>query len=328
MSESALIQRFLDADNSADEDALLSTLIFDNAAPIIRRTIARRLTTSPSQEREDVAGDVILQLLSHLKNLKQQGGDPIDRFTAYAATSAHHACDQFLRQRYPQRSRLKNRLRYLLSKTPKFALWEDPEQGWLCGHESWQGRPPAIPDPDLLSSIGSREQPPDRLFAAIFERTGQPLPFEALVEIFAAFWGIKDRTETLELLDDTAASPEPPADDVLAQKQNLERLWREIVDLSEPQRTALLLNFREPQGGPAVWLLPAAGLATVRQIAALVGIAAAEFADLWGRLPLSDLEIAERLKVTRQQVINLRQAARQRLARRLAAAGTQGVPGK
>ncbi len=198
----------------------------------------------------------------------------------------------------------------------------------MCGRAEWQGRPPSIPDPDLLSHLGSREQAPGEIFVAIFERIGQPLPFEGLVEIFAAFWGIKDRTETLELLDDAAISPEPPADDVLAQKQGLERLWREIVELPEAQRAALLLNFREPQGGPAVWLLPAAGLATVRQIAALVGIAAAEFADLWGRLPLSDLEIAERLKVTRQQVINLRQAARQRLARRLASASTQGVPGK
>ncbi len=76
MSESALIQRFLDAQNSADENALLSTLIFDNAAPIIRRTISRRLTTSPTQEREDVAGDVILQLLTHLKNLKQRAVAP------------------------------------------------------------------------------------------------------------------------------------------------------------------------------------------------------------------------------------------------------------
>src|ERR1035438_3171577 len=112
MSEAALIQRFLDADNSADENTLLTTLIFDNAAPVIRRTIARRLTTSPSQEREDVAGDVVLQLLAHLKNLKQQRGEPIDRFTAYAATSAQHHCPQRVGQRYPQPSRLKNRLRY------------------------------------------------------------------------------------------------------------------------------------------------------------------------------------------------------------------------
>jgi hypothetical protein len=37
---------------------------------------------------------------------------------------------------------------------------------------------------------------------------------------------------------------------------------------------------------------------------------------LWDQLPLDDLSIAARLGVTRQQVINLRKAARARLARR------------
>jgi RNA polymerase sigma factor (sigma-70 family) len=328
MSESALIQRYLDADNPADENALLATLIFENATPVVRRIVTRRLTTASAQEREDVSGDVTLQLLTHLKSLKRRGGEPIDRFIAYAATSAHHACDQYLRERYPERSRLKNRLRYLLSKAPSFALWEDPEQGWVCGREEWRGRPPATPDPGIVAALSHREQPPDRIFGDLFDHARQPLPFDAVVETFAAFWGIKDQADSVELVDNIAVSAEPRADDVLERKQNLERLWREIVALPEPQRVALLLNFREPQGGPAVWLLPAAGLASVRRIAELVGIAAVEFAELWGRLPIGDLEIAERLNVTRQQVINLRQAARQRLARRLASGGTQEVTNK
>jgi hypothetical protein len=40
-------------------------------------------------------------------------------------------------------------------------------------------------------------------------------------------------------------------------------------------------------------------------------------AELWNRLPLSDLEIGARLGATQRQVINLRKAARERLARRL-----------
>jgi hypothetical protein len=41
-----------------------------------------------------------------------------------------------------------------------------------------------------------------------------------------------------------------------------------------------------------------------------------DLAGLWHELPLDDRRIAERLAVTRQQVINLRKAARARLARR------------
>jgi hypothetical protein len=44
-------------------------------------------------------------------------------------------------------------------------------------------------------------------------------------------------------------------------------------------------------------------------------------ASLWNDLPIEDVEIAEHLGVTRQQVINLRKVARERLARRMKVAG-------
>ena len=56
----------------------------------------------------------------------------------------------------------------------------------------------------------------------------------------------------------------------------------------------------------------------MRRIAEVIGIPAEELAALWSRLPLNDLEIATRLDLSRQQVINLRKSARQRLTRRLA----------
>jgi hypothetical protein len=42
-----------------------------------------------------------------------------------------------------------------------------------------------------------------------------------------------------------------------------------------------------------------------------------EFAEIWNHLPLDDNRIAEILNLTRQQVINLRKSARERLARRM-----------
>ena len=44
---------------------------------------------------------------------------------------------------------------------------------------------------------------------------------------------------------------------------------------------------------------------------------APELAALWPDLPLEDAAIAERLGLTRQQVINLRKSARARLGRRM-----------
>jgi hypothetical protein len=72
-------------------------------------------------------------------------------------------------------------------------------------------------------------------------------------------------------------------------------------------------------------LLPATGIASIRQIAAALEIAVETFAGLWKRLPLEDREIASLLGVTRQKVINMRLAARQRLARRTSSKKATGV---
>ena len=63
-------------------------------------------------------------------------------------------------------------------------------------------------------------------------------------------------------------------------------------------------------------MFPAAGVASVRDMAAALEVSPEEFASLWNDLPLEDAKVAERLGLTRQQVINLRKSARERLARR------------
>jgi hypothetical protein len=55
----------------------------------------------------------------------------------------------------------------------------------------------------------------------------------------------------------------------------------------------------------------------MRQIAQTLAMSPDEFSGLWNQLPLDDGAIAARLGATRQRVINLRQAARKRLARRM-----------
>jgi hypothetical protein len=97
----------------------------------------------------------------------------------------------------------------------------------------------------------------------------------------------------------------------------LERLWQELRELPRAQRVALLLNLREADGGGCLALFPATGVATLRQIADALELSAERFAELWPQLPLDDATIAGLLKLKRQQVINLRKSARERLARRL-----------
>jgi hypothetical protein len=58
-------------------------------------------------------------------------------------------------------------------------------------------------------------------------------------------------------------------------------------------------------------------VAGIRQIAEILEFPAEEFAAMWNVLPMDDLAIAAKLGVTRQQVINLRKSARERLLRRI-----------
>jgi RNA polymerase sigma factor (sigma-70 family) len=316
-TEAELLHGYLEATDADREDQQLAALLLDHASPLIRKTVRRRLMTSPEQDRDDVVGDVTLELVARLKRLKSSGDAGIERFAAYVSVAAHNGCDQYLRQRYPQRHRLKNRLRYLLSKLPNLALWEDSERGWVCGRTNWKGRAPVPLSPDLAARVGSRNRPAEQVLVWLLDQVGGPVEFDSLTGLLAAFWGVKDSTAPLDSVEHALASSQPGADSVLAQKQSLQRLWGEIENLPAAQRAALLLNLRDATGGSAVWLLPAAGIATVRRIAEMVGIPVEEFANLWRQLPLHDLEIGDRFGLARQQVINLRQAARQRLGRRL-----------
>jgi DNA-directed RNA polymerase specialized sigma24 family protein len=114
-----------------------------------------------------------------------------------------------------------------------------------------------------------------------------------------------------------SAAGEPDQAWRLEKKIFLQRLWDELQQLPVNQRMALLLNLKDTSGGVCITLLPATGVATLRQLAETLELSAERFAELWNELPLEDTRIAELLGVTRQQVINARKSGRERLARRL-----------
>jgi hypothetical protein len=80
-----------------------------------------------------------------------------------------------------------------------------------------------------------------------------------------------------------------------------------------------LLNFKDGRGQDLVSLLPYTRTATIEQIAEAIEFPLVEFIGLWNKLPLDDATIAGLLGATRQQVINLRKCARERLERRMSA---------
>lgn len=307
----AVLESFLRApDDQADER--LGALLTAEASPIVRRVIASRLGGAAG-EADDVHAQVLMQLMLRLRDGRVEDGlATIDTFGAYVATAAHHGCDHYLRRKYPQRWRLRNRIRYVLEHDRGFAIWKSPQGAWRCGIHGEDSRPAGtLP---AAAAVGGVEPGQLRaLLAQIFTLSAGPLELSAVVDLAAAVWGVPlfqhEDASGLEVLSDQAR----PADEALAQRQRATRTWEEITQLPVRQRQALLLNLKDD----ALGLFLVTGTASLAAVADTLEMGVAALAGLWDALPLPDTELAARLGCTRQQVINLRMAARKRLLNRL-----------
>ena len=75
---------------------------------------------------------------------------------------------------------------------------------------------------------------------------------------------------------------------------------------------------RDTDGGNALAYFVLLSVADIDELAGSIGITVERLAAMWPELPLDDLTIAGMLGIRRQQVINLRRSARDRLLRRMA----------
>jgi len=339
-----LLLPLLHAQDNAEAQRRLESLLNEHAAPIIRGIVRRRWRlftdhagyphqTQDEQDSEDVRSEVVSQLLVRLRDLKAHSDSQvISNFRAYVAVTTYRACDECLRQKHPQRQRLKNRLRYLLSHQPQLALWPGEEGEWLCGLAPWRQRKTTSTrtarveqlrdDPQgaaqaALPDENVRRMNPTGLVTGLFQWLGEPIELELLVNAVADLWGIKEQTFQLENEGQEVQATTKVATEV-DQRAYLKRLWAEIRQLQPHQSAVLLLNLRDAQGRGVIALLRVIGIASMREIAQSLTMSLEELAGLWNDLPLDDATIAQRLDLTRRQVINLRRAVRERLARRMA----------
>ena len=163
---------------------------------------------------------------------------------------------------------------------------------------------------------GADEAHPADQLARVLRQLGAPVRFNAdLALLMARLWNVQETNAEPEEEEPEFADASTPVDVTMGRREWLAGLWEQIGKLNRNQRAALLLNLRTPDGGCAASLLVMTGVVSVRKIAQAVEMPAEEFVELWKRLPLSDIEIAEMLTLTRQQGINLRTCARERLAR-------------
>jgi len=259
-----------------------------------------------------------MRLVVRLRIAASDSASPITSFGDFTARLAYNALYELFRVRFPRRTRLKNRVRYVLSHDKRFAAWLVAEES-IAGLRGWRDRT------DVLSgaSIMMRDAEPRMLeenrtadaIEAVLLRFGRPLPVSELTDILADLWGVSDAVpdEVPERHD--AATPHT----LLEASEQLDLLWREVQELPPQQRAALLLNLRDSAGMNALALFILLDVATFDALASVLAMTSEQLQTIWADLPLDDLTIGAILGKGRQQVINLRKSARMRLARRMKA---------
>lgn len=345
IASDAALSGYIEAADEVTARERLGDLLGGTAAPLVWRVLRRQLGGRGSgvseADLEDLHAATLLRLQLQLAALRSGEREPMASFPNYVAVAAFNAASAFLMAREPERTRLRHRVRYVLRKDSRLALWSARGQEMVCGLAAWRERA-AAEAPRRLDEMareaagapaGGTRLP--ALLHGLLERAGAPCRFEEVVDALALALGVHD--EPVERLTESrsegegerapefeAADEAPSALAALEARQTLARLWTEIRALPPLQRSALLLNLRDDTGGDMLDALLTSGVTSAAELASVLGLSDEAWAELRLRLPLEDLRIAERLGLTRQQVINLRKSARLRLARRLR--GRQGSP--
>jgi DNA-directed RNA polymerase specialized sigma24 family protein len=339
-----VLQPFLQA-TEEELPEILAALVAKQVEPLVKQIVRRKLCPGfhnvdarRRQDAEDVSREAIVSIIRRLSVARNDSVRPgIDNFNGYVAVTAYNACSEYIRRKYPERHRLTNRLRYILTHQENFDLWEGDDSNWLCGLRAWRGPAttqgvggPEVRLQDSAQILGrmagraSHNGDLASLLAEIFKFVGRPCPFEEMVDMLADWWGLNSvsHAEISYEDDDALAAAGQPDTSLVTRielRAYLRRLWTEICELPSHQRCALLLNVRDSNGQDIITMFVDTYVATIRQIAEALGLPVSEFVELWNELPCDDSAIAKRLGLTRQQVVSLRQSARRRLARRMSA---------
>ncbi len=128
-----------------ESEHFLARLLTEHAEPIVTKIVrcktrgGRNSFEQAATEAEDVSSEVMLQLVQRLRKFRVDYTErPIEDFDAYVAVTTYNACDRHLSRKYPNRRRLKNGLRYLLTHRAGFALWQNADGDYVGVFHRWQ----------------------------------------------------------------------------------------------------------------------------------------------------------------------------------------------
>ena len=124
---------------NAEETSSLLLQVGETVRAILRRKSGLSLRDDDprpeNQEAVELVHDVILRLWERQSTTP---GAAWDDLGSYAARVTYNAWSDHLREKYPKRASLKNRLRYFTSHQARYASWNASDGELLIGLHGWQ----------------------------------------------------------------------------------------------------------------------------------------------------------------------------------------------
>lgn len=339
-----LLQPFLHATSDSARQECLDDLLLLHAMPVARSTLQLRLglnvnqygTNPYSQDAEDLCQEALTKIIQRLNNLKDSHAPPIQDFRSYVSRTTANVCINHLRARSPGRRRLKDRVRLMLLYHRDFAPWE-VAGAFLGGFAAWQGSKGGFSEKadqrteeDLVSALFDRystraqkKAPLSQTMAELFAIQGGPIEVDMLVNVLAKILQIEDRPATSidNDLDDDLEPPlvEPMLSDFpdVDGLELLKRLWETVQRLHHGQRDAYCFRFHDERGDDLLSLLIEARVATLPEIARVLGRSEQDLRRLLSILPMDGATAAAEMNTTKAQVHQWRFRAIERLRKEL-----------
>ncbi len=314
----------------ADRDQLLAQVV-----PIVRAILRRKsgMTLSESDTRRDnidaieLYHDVLARLWERIA-LGESNTDAVADLKGYAAAVTYNAWSDHLREKYPRRASLKNRLRYFLAHQPKYAVSESADGEIVGGLRKWLLHGGVAPATRVAELLDGRERLPagcvprkameqctaddwDRLLDALFTKLGGPVGLDDLVALTARLIGLKeDRIESLdegdddddERADDTEDTQTLTPDRQAELNSALRQLWSAVCKLKTDYRYAYLLNIPGPgksRGDIEVFALH--GIASIAEIGERLALSDSQYQTIAELVGLDADDAAELARATGSQ---------------------------
>jgi len=343
----SILLAWLQSKDEAERERLLAELILVHATPLIKHMLWLKLgfhlgkagENSNNPDAEDLYHDVVAKLVQRLNALwAEPEKNEIRNYRQFIMRMAANACHDYLRAKSPARARLKNSLHDLLDRHRDFRLWRGKTDLLICGFAGWETGSENLQQAERLDQLAEHPEvfraerfagedlqrvPRTKLVAEIFKWVGAPIELETLVDLVAASLEVKDRPH--EALDEEDSDirlrlvdPSIRCDALLEGRDELRQFWEEVRKLSPKLREAVCLSFADENGEDLISLLLDAGVLTMPEIAADLGMELNRLKALWGRTPMDTETLAAHLGATRRQVSRWRHRAWQQLAGSLA----------